>query len=61
MGIPNMKSWVFNEKNDISWVKEISDFYNLILNNKFTKVQKLLRQNVENMKILDKIYNKTNL
>lgn len=61
MGIPNMKSWVFNEKNDISWVKEISDFYNLILNHKFARVQKLLRQNVENMKILDKIYNKTNL
>ena len=61
MGIPSMKSWVFNGKKDISWIKEISDFYNLILNNKFAKVQNLLRQNVENMKILDKIYNKTNL
>lgn len=61
MGIPNMKIWIFNEKRDNSWEKEISDFYNLIKNKNFINVQKLLTENIENMKILDKIYNKNSL
>ncbi len=61
MGIPNMKDWNFKEKKDNSWKKEISDFYNLILNKNFTSVQKSLIENVENMKILDKIYSKNSL
>ncbi len=61
MGIPTLKSWVFNEKKDFSWNREISDFYKLILNKNFKLNQKKLTENIENMKILNKIYNKNRL
>ena len=61
MGIPILKSWVFEEKIDSSWDKEIIDFYKLIINKNYKLNQKNLTENIENMKILNKIYNEARL
>ena len=54
-------SIVFEEKIDSSWDKEIIDFYKLIINKNYKLNQKNLTENIENMKILNKIYNEARL
>ena len=58
-GKPKLKIWNFSKKIDISWKSELSDFVQSIKFN--TKVSCSLNDAYENMKIINKCYNKNKL
>ena len=53
MGIPNIKTWKFNKKDD-SWKKEINYFFKTIADKKVSESD--IYNAYENMKIIKKCY-----
>lgn len=59
LGKPKLKVWKFSSKTDLSWMAEISDFIKSIKSNK--KVSCSLNDAYENMRIINKCYNRNKL
>ena len=58
MGIPNIKTWKFNKKDD-SWKKEINYFFKTIADKKVSESD--IYNAYENMKIIKKCYSNNKL